>query len=111
MRVYSGKCEHGLCGVETDLLDARGVSLRVGDIVVTASKDQFGIMNFGGLTVVLHDRPSLYTGGGEKQFFVMGIRNVDINTADDWYVLRVKKWEDVLPGEHWTDYGFNYHAE
>lgn len=111
MRVYSGKCEHGKCGVETNLIDCAGNVLRVGDIVASFTEDEFGVNNFNGLTVVVEDRPALVGETEDTGPFVMGIKKVDFMNDDKWNVRRLKRWEDVVDGEHWKDYGFNFKAE
>ena len=37
----------------------------------------------------------------------MGIKDVDLST-EDWRVEIVKKYTDVIDGEHWKEFGFNY---
>ena len=58
MNVFSGKCEHGKCGLETDMIDGGGEKLEVGDIVTIASQDEMGIMCFYGISAVCEDRPT-----------------------------------------------------
>lgn len=111
MKVYSGKCEHGICGTPTNLVDATGNSLCVGDIVMMATRDDQGIMYLAGLSVVFEDRPHLVGRTEQGNPFIMGLANVDINTDEEWYIKRVKEWSDCIPGEHWKDYGFNYQID
>ena len=100
MKVYSGKCEHGVCGRPTNLTDAVGKELFIGDIVVVTSRD--GVIH--SLTVVMDARPFDNT----ESPFIMGIASVDIAKDESWRVDKVKGWEDVIDGENWKDFGFNY---
>lgn len=115
--VYSGKVRMGTLGQQTGITDIYGDLLRVGDIVVTFKDDPLTSVP-SGLTVVVSDEWTSYSNGVHEQktefeFFVMGIKKSIIAKLDDdneeyWHVKRVKKWEDVIDGEHWSDYGFNY---
>lgn len=115
--VYSGKCRKGTLGQSTGITDIHGDLLRVGDIVITFRDDPLAAVP-SGLTVVVSDEWISYSNGVHEkkenfEFFVMGIKNSTIAKLDDknekyWHVKRVKKWEDVIDGEHWSDYGFNY---
>ena len=111
MKIYSGECEIGQCGLETNLADNRGQQLRVGDIVVLAHREQSGHFCFYGMSAVVDDSPKFAGDSEYKGPFIMGIKKVNINVDENWIVERIKKWEDVLDGEHWGDYGFNYRAE
>lgn len=118
--VYSGKVREGDLGESTPLIDIEGKKLYVGDIVITSTIDEQGICQNHGLTVVVSDKYTSYnTGGGnvrhevkegKPEYFVMGIKNVDFmgKDSDRWIVKRVKSHEDVICGENWKDYGFNY---
>jgi hypothetical protein len=111
MKIYSGECEHGECGLETKLVDNKGQSLRIGDIVCLAHKGESGYFEFYGVSAIVDYRPERYIEPIGNGPFVMGLISVDINTNSNWIVERVKKWEDVLDGEHWADYGFNYQKD
>lgn len=125
MKVYSGKCLEGICGTPTGFKDVYGTELFVGDIVVVFTTDESGYCSYGdGLTVVVDGRYTTYADGSIKEdsepdFFVMGIKTAwpkeDEGDPEEkewrenrWNVRRVKKWEDVIDGEHWADFGFNY---
>jgi hypothetical protein len=121
MYVYSGKVREGLCGDATPLVDVDGKPLFVGDIVIPSTIDEFGICYNTGLSVVVSDRYTSYSNGshvekeGEIEYFVMGIKSVNFmnKPAQDqyqkeWMVKKVKSYEDVVDGEHWKDYGFNF---
>lgn len=114
--VYSGNVRIGNVGEPTPLKDFTRKDLFVGDIVITSLIDEFGICNNNGLSVVCSDRWISYNDGthiqknGEIEYFVMGIKNVDFMGVDSekWIVKKVKSHEDVVIGEHWKDFGFNY---
>ena len=109
MKIYSGECENGTCGLETNLIDARENPLKIGDIVSTANKDETtGNFSFYGLSAVVEDRPHYVGESLDRGPFIMGLRSVDINTSQEWIINRVKKWEDAIDGERWADYGFNF---
>ena len=120
--VYSGVCRQGTLGMETSLNDVTGEKLYVGDIVMTSTIDEFGICSNNGLTVVVSDEFRSVNNGketeyipkeGQIEYFVMGIKNVDFMNADSekWIVKKLKSFKDVVNGEKWTDFGFNYKAD
>lgn len=108
MYVYSGDCRKCEVGLETDLVDWNGDPLRTGDIVILIKDDMYN----SGLTVVVSDQWTSYSDGthvkreGDLEFYVMGIKSVVL--GEGWQAVRVKKFEDVIEGERWPDYGFNY---
>lgn len=108
MYVYSGDCRKCEVGVETNLFDWSGELLNTGDIVISICD---GLYN-SGLTVVIADQWQSYSDGthvkkdGDLEFFVMGIKSEVL--GERWQAVRVKKFEDAIEGEHWTDYGFSY---
>lgn len=110
MFVYSGKCRLGKVGDETPFTDVHGNKLVVGDIVVIYTEDYTP----ENLTVVVSDEFVSFSDGTHKIKdgpiipFVMGIAGVDLNSPNEWRVLRVKSAADVIDGEHWKAYGFNY---
>lgn len=110
MLVYSGKCRLGKVGDETPFTDVRGNKLVVGDIVVIYAEDYTA----EGLTVVVSDEFTTYSDGTHKikegpiKPFVMGIASIDLEKPNEWRVLKVKDAADVVDGEHWKAYGFNY---
>ena len=108
MQVYSGECEHGTCGTPTKLIDNAGERLRVGDIVMVSSQESELAPWHHGLSVVVENRPQLTGNAPAPDAYVMGIVSVDVNNDEHWIVTRVKRWEDVIDGEHWKSYGFNY---
>lgn len=95
--------------------------LHTGDIVITYSVDKFGVSYISGMTVVVSDQYQTYNDGsedgkhvekeGDLDFFVMGIRSVDLGNDTMWKVLKIKGFESVINGEHWPDYGFCYRED
>lgn len=113
--VLSGKCRKGDVGESTPLTDCYGNKLFVGDIVATFTKDEFGVCYFSGLTAVVSDKWTSYNDGthvqkeGGVEHFVMGIKGVDFMKEDSkWSVQKLKSFEDVVSGEKWKEFGFNY---
>lgn len=120
--VYSGVCRQGTLGMETPLEDVTGEKLYVGDIVITSTIDEFGICSNNGLTVVVSDEFRSVNNGkeieyipkeGQIEYFVMGIKSIDFMNVDSgkWIVKRLKSFKDVVNGEKWTDFGFNYKVD
>ena len=119
--VYSGVCRQGTLGMETSLKDFTGEMLYVGDIVITSTIDEFGICSNNDLTVVVSNEfRSVNKGNGTEyipnegqiEHFVMGIKSIDFMNTDSkkWIVKRLKSFKDVVNGEKWTAFGFNYKA-
>ena len=118
--VYSGNCYRGECGKPTGMTDCKGAELFVGDIVSVFHEShphpEFPLNLCDHFTVVVEDGYTTYSDGEIKKenglgFFVMGIKNVcnSCTTKDDnWSVFKMKGYEDVIDGEHWKAYGFNY---
>jgi len=108
MYVYSGdfrKCE---CGLSTGKRDINGHGLRTGDIVLIFTEDY----SPSGLTVMVCDQFENYSDGTHIKhdpnvYYAMGIKN----GGPKWEILKVKNWGEVVNGEHWRDFGFNYRYE
>jgi hypothetical protein len=118
MYVYSGNCRVGDVGTPTPLRDVRDEQLYVGDIVSLATRDSFEICYFYGLSVVVSTKWTSYSDGTHKindtpeKFFIMGIKDVDFMKEDSgWHIRKVKSYKDVIDGEYWSDFGFNYREE
>ena len=107
MRVYSGECEIGLCGLKTPLIDSLGKVLFVGDIVVMLEI----CMGTMWLSVVVDDRPELAGRVEKGNPFIMGFHELDFMKDKDWCITRVKSYKDVIAGEHWKDFGFNFRKD
>jgi hypothetical protein len=120
MYIYSGKCRLGKVGEPTNLTTTSESPLCVGDIVITSTIDEFGICSNNGLTAVVSDKYTTFQTGkdehrhdekqGETEYFIMGIKGVDYmdKDYDKWHVALVKSHKEVIPGEHWDGFGFNY---
>lgn len=84
--------------------------------MITSIIDEVGIRSNSGLSVVVSDMYESYADGTHSVVnqpgvcFVMGIRNIDFmgEDSENWMVKKVKSHKDVIDGEHWTAYGFNY---
>lgn len=120
LAIFSGQCFMGVCGTPAGFNDMRGTPLRVGDIVATftvrENKDADGewLDYFpDSLTAIVADGWDTYQDGsieerGEHVAFPMGIRSVAMDEPGNWRVLKLKGYEAVIDGEHWSAYGFNY---
>lgn len=108
IHVYSGSCRLCQCGELTDLIDSKDEKLYTGDIVIVY-QDGY-IVNH--LSVVVRNQYPSYSDGSfklidKKGYFIMGIKD----TFDSWLVIKVKNYRDVINGEHWAAFGFNYREE
>lgn len=112
--IYSGKCCLGKCGEETPLKTVDGEVLCIGDIV---SIQHVSSLSNHGLTAIVNDKWTTFNNNTHKlkdgtvQAFVMGIKNDSIKLDSnecEWYVNKVKSYKEVIDGEHWSEYGFNY---
>ena len=111
--IYSGECKLGTVGEPTDLIDLSNTPLFVGDIVIVSVINASGICYNNGLSVVIsaEENNKLISEEDHSQgHFVMGIASIDFmgKDASEWAVKKVKNHADVIDGEHWKDYGFNY---
>lgn len=114
--VHSGKCCLCQIGISTGAFDFKGREIHTGDIVslYRAEPGEDGpIELFTPLTVVIADQFQSFSDGSVRlverpmQFFSMGIKNVGISSPE-WPVAIVKKYHDVVEGEHWPAWGFSY---
>ena len=119
LQVFSGKSCLCDVGIEWNGYDRWGskLQLHTGDIVllynVRYAGTDFEEHIFQGMTAVVANQYTSYTDGevvvnkDPLQVFVMGIKDVGLST-EDWRVEIVKKYTDVIDGEHWKEFGFNY---
>ena len=121
LAVFSGKCLQAVCGIDTGFKDMRGAALFTGDIVQTYTVREYDtkygpMLDYAPdeLTAVVSDEWTTYSDGkhvrkaGDAEYFVMGIRSVSLEDTGEWRVRKLKSYEDVIVGEHWAAYGFNY---
>ena len=108
LHVFSGaNYDFGEVGIATGAEDAFGKPLATGDIVLLGHRQYVGtdaetLTYDNVLSVVV-------TAQEDGKPFVMGIKDCGF-TSPEWQVLLVKKFSDVVVGEHWTDWGFNYRS-
>jgi len=106
MNVYSGNCLNGKCGTKTPIIDSCDSELFVGDIVIITKIGSY----HPSLTVIVNGRYTTYSDGtikdkGVDDFFIMGIKNANLN---EWIIKKAKSYKDVIDGENWKAFGFNY---
>ena len=112
MFIYSGTCRDGICGTPTGKESSDGQPLFVGDIVVVMTRDKDGYVDFfpDNLTAMVSNRFTSFSDGthkekeGDVEFFAMGIKD----GGDKWHIMKLKDHSDVIDGENWQAYGFNY---
>jgi hypothetical protein len=117
LKVFSGKCCLCDIGIDVNAKDVRGDQLHTGDIVLVYHGQYVGTDDeywypCGGLTAVVSDQYQSFSDGtiketGDNEPFVMGIKGCGFNDPE-WQIHLVKKYTDVVDGEHWRAYGFNY---
>ena len=99
MKIYSGDVCMGEIGAHVR------DGIQTGDIIQLWHKEYAGTEHecwepVEHLTAVVTDPES-----GEH--YAMGIRSCGFDHSE-WSVRVVKKWSDVIDGEHWPAYGFRY---
>ena len=127
--IYSGKCRFCEIGIGTPFRDMVGEKLHTGDIVAMFTEDEHGMCSPPrNLSAIVMDKYTTYSDGKIElksdisEPFVMGIKNCKAEQLDGetvfrqdensvWRVMRLKSYRDVIPGEHWTEWGFNYREE
>lgn len=120
LRVFSGKCCLCDVGIPVQAQSTWGdpVEIHTGDIVIVWHGDYLGTdletwTPSGGLTAVVSDDYQSFSDGTikpldtEEEAFAMGIKDCGF-LHPEWRVQVVKKYLDVIPGEHWPQYGFSY---
>lgn len=106
LSLYSGECHMGDCGDRAHFNDWRGKPLHVGDIVMVFTVRQSGndfdyLPNYP--TAIVQDDDGIW---------VMGLKGISLRDPDfdgnRWRVMKIKGYEEVISGERWEAYGFNY---
>lgn len=124
MRIFSGACCVCNTGISTGELDWNGNELYTGDIVQIwhgdyLDTDQEQWLPENGLTVIVANQYTTTIINHQVVHklidenpipYTMGIKNIGVQ-GDDWRVLRVKSHKDVVNGEHWPEFGFNFKEE
>ena len=118
LKVHSG--ESCLCdiGIEVNAADQSGRMLHTGDIVLVWHGTHIDTYvefwsSSCGLTVVVANQYQSYSNGDVKlrsntpEPFVMGIKDCGFHDPS-WRIQLVKKFHDVVDGEHWKEFGFSY---
>jgi hypothetical protein len=121
--IFSGECLIGICGDKTELFDYQQKELYIGDIVLVSYVERNLGTHSSYLSVIVNDKYTTFTNDVIEenkifQNFVMGIAKVtekDLSREDDegeltegWLIEKLKDHSDVIDGEHWKNYGFNY---
>jgi|DEB0MinimDraft_10_1074344.scaffolds.fasta_scaffold16840_4 hypothetical protein len=118
MKIFSGdvcKCD---VGIPTNELDMHGNRLHTGDIVQLWHGEYIGEefeqwLPSSGLTAIVADQYKSYYGGKHVLIneypkpFTMGIASCGVQNKE-WKVALVKSYKDIIPGERFPCYGFNY---
>lgn len=120
LKVWSGKCCLCDVGISTNAKSTWGNSLELhtGDIVILwhgqyINSDLEQWLPTDGLTVVVANQYKSYSDGSivvqdaQPIPFPMGIKDCGFNHPE-WRVQVVKKYSDVIAGEHWPAYGFSF---
>jgi len=121
--IFSGKCLKGVCGEITDLYDYKNNHLYIGDIVLV-QYNEYGLgFHSAYMSVIVNNKFETFSDGSiieNKDYysFVMGIANVtkkelayeneEGELTSGWVIEKIKSYKDVVNGEHWKDFGFNY---
>lgn len=121
MRIYSGSCCMCDVGRPTGEVDIHGIELFTGDIVQLWHGNYIGTdieewMPSDGLTAIVANQYQSYSDGSiilldeSAKPFTMGIANCGVS-SDEWHVSLVKSHTDIIAGERFKAYGFNYRDE
>ena len=120
MRIFSGSscfCDTGIPANEKDI---HGNELFSGDIVQLWHGEYLGTdveewMPSSGLTAIVGNQYQSYTDGTIKTLtktpvlFTMGIADNGVQ-SEEWRVSLVKSHKDIIAGERFESFGFNYRA-
>ena len=106
------------CGIPTGETDIHGNELFTGDIVqlwhgMWTGSDYEEWLPSSGLTAIVSNQYTSYSDGsivaneGENRPFTMGISSCGVQNSE-WKVNLVKSHKDIIVGEKFQSYGFNY---
>ena len=120
LRIFSGKCCLCDVGIPVNAFSTWGdpVEIHTGDIVIVWHGDYIGTdieswTPTDGMTAVVASHYQSFSDDVIElrreacEPFAMGIKDCGFNHPE-WRVQVVKKFSDVVPGEHWPVYGFSY---
>jgi hypothetical protein len=103
LHVFSGKVDMGVVGESTEFKCHDGHALHIGDIVqvwygnwIDSDLEEWTCA--APLSVVVKDSDGP---------FVMGIKDCGF-AHPEWRIRIVKSHRDIVDGEHWPAWGFNY---
>jgi len=118
MRLFSGTCCLCDVGIPTGEKDIHGNELFTGDIVQLWHGNYIGTdieewLPSDGLTAIVGQQYQSYTDGtiekltDNPELFTMGIAKIGIQN-EEWKVSLVKSHKDIIVGERFIAFGFNY---
>ena len=118
MRIYSGTCCLCDVGMPTHQKDMHDNELFSGDIVqlwhgnyIDTELEEW--MPSSGLTAIVGRQYQSYSGGeielitNEPELYTMGISSCGVQNKE-WMVALVKSHRDIISGERFKSFGFNY---
>lgn len=132
MYIYTGQVKNCLTGLPTPFRDIHGSPIFTGDILILFPESLDGTWGFPayGLTTVLAHHFEYYYGKvplekSEKETpFIMGYRDCVLEVVGEetvlvdpedpnsrFHIQLMKNYQDVIAGEHWTNFGFRYEEE
>jgi hypothetical protein len=116
LQIYSGECCLCDVGIPVGFNDYTGMPLHTGDIVliyyVNYPDTDMESWDDSGMTAVVSNQYQSLSDGSIKanndvKPFVMGIKDCGFDSPE-WRIKILKSHEDVISGENWKSYGFNY---
>lgn len=118
MRIYSGNCCMCDVGMATGKVDMNGEELFTGDIVQLWHGTNIGTdieewMPSDGLTAIVANQYQSYSDGSvvlldqNAPAFTMGIANKGVS-SEEWHVSLIKSHKEIIVGERFKAFGFNY---
>lgn len=118
MKIYSGKCCMCDVGMPAGAVDMHGRELYTGDIVQLwrghfIGSDLEEWVPSDGLTAIVANQYQTFTDGkvvlldDNPPAFTMGIASCGVSNHE-WHVSLVKSHTDIIIGERFKAFGFNY---